>query len=259
MPSTPPSPPIGFAAAEASLESGAHVYIASSSSTRVENAVSQIQTAAASATEGGQKGSIQGREIDLTSDTSVKEFVGWVSADTKGDGGKEKGIDHVIFTAGDALQLGDLMETDFEDARKVTLSANLILCIGGDMRTQAFDVRFWGALRVIQFAHPEMKDRGRLGSITLTSGTVAYKPAKGWVVAAGMGGAVESATRGLAIDLAPTRVNCILPGAVDTPLWDPLPAHVKTGLMKSFEEKLLTGQVGQAEEVAEGYLYLMKG
>ncbi|KAJ9095264.1 hypothetical protein QFC21_005630 [Naganishia friedmannii] len=230
---------IGYAAAEASLESRAHVYIASSSSVRVEKAVSQLQSTAAAA--GGEgKGSIQGRAIDLTSDSSVKEFIGWVSGDADG-AGKERGVDHVIFTAGDALQLGDLMETDFEDAKK------------------AFDVRFWGALRVIRFAHPEMKDRGRLGSITLTSGTVAYKPAKGWVVAAGMGGAVESATRGLAIDLAPTRVNCILPGAVDTPLWDPLPAHVKAGLMKTFEEKLLTGRVGQAEEVAEGYLYLMKG
>ncbi|KAJ9112691.1 hypothetical protein QFC22_006193 [Naganishia vaughanmartiniae] len=138
---------IGYCAAEASLESGSHVYIASSSSTRVDKAVAQLQADAAG-TE-AVKGSIQGREIDLTSDESVEQFIAWVSGDTVA--GKDKGVDHIIFTAGDALQLGDLMETDFEDARK------------------AFDVRFWGALRVIQIAHPEMKDRGRLGSITITS------------------------------------------------------------------------------------------
>ncbi|KAJ9107189.1 hypothetical protein QFC19_002849 [Naganishia cerealis] len=229
---------IGYAAAEASLESGAHVYLASSSSTRIEAAVSRLTTAThQSPTATG--GSVQGRAIDLGSDDSVRQFIDWVSADTTV--GKARGIDHVVFTAGDALRLGDLMDTDLEDAKG------------------ALEVRFWGALRVIKFTHSQMKDRGRSGSITLTSGTVAYKPAKGWAVASGMGGAIESITRGLAVDLAPTRVNCILPGAVDTPLWDPLPAQVKAGMMRQFEDKLLTGRVGQAEEVAEGYLFLMKG
>lgn len=111
---------------------------------------------------------------------------------------------------------------------------------------------------------------------------MAYKPAKGWAVASGMGGSVEvspslphlsprahthrphpqppqSVTRGLAVDLAPTRINCILPGAVDTPLWGPLSPEAKAATFKHFEDKLLTGKVGLPEEVAEGYLYLMKG
>lgn len=39
--------------------------------------------------------------------------------------------------------------------------------VGGE--EQGFDVRFWGALRVVKHVHPAMKDRGRFGSITLTS------------------------------------------------------------------------------------------
>jgi NAD(P)-dependent dehydrogenase (short-subunit alcohol dehydrogenase family) len=32
----------------------------------------------------------------------------------------------------------------------------------------------------------------------------------------GGAGAVDAATRGLAVDLAPVRVNCVCPGAIDT-------------------------------------------
>ncbi|KAI5450208.1 hypothetical protein NCC49_003357 [Naganishia albida] len=226
---------IGYAAAEAALENQAHIYIASSSIDRVNGAVSKLKDTI----DGQSAGSVQGRTIDLTSDSSVKEVVDWVSNDT--EGGKQSGIDHVIFTAGDSLMLGDLSQVNIDDCK----------C--------ALEVRFWGMLRVVKFAHPAMMDRGRYGSITVTSGTVAYKPAKGWSVAAGMGGSVESVTRGLAVDLAPTRVNCVLPGAVDTPMWDPMGPEGKAATFKHFEGKVLTGKVGVPEEIAEGYLYLMKG
>lgn len=67
-------------------------------------------------------GSIQGRAIDLRSDDSVKEFVEWVANDL--EGGKQQGIDHVVFTAGDALRLGHLMETDLEAAKAVSCFAS---------------------------------------------------------------------------------------------------------------------------------------
>jgi NAD(P)-dependent dehydrogenase (short-subunit alcohol dehydrogenase family) len=39
---------------------------------------------------------------------------------------------------------------------------------------------------------------------------------QGWALAAGVIGAVDSVTRGLAVDLAPLRVNMICPGYVVT-------------------------------------------
>jgi NAD(P)-dependent dehydrogenase (short-subunit alcohol dehydrogenase family) len=45
------------------------------------------------------------------------------------------------------------------------------------------------------------------------------RPAGGWSVVAGVTGSVISMARGLAIDLAPLRVNCIAPGFVDTEMW----------------------------------------
>jgi NAD(P)-dependent dehydrogenase (short-subunit alcohol dehydrogenase family) len=57
-------------------------------------------------------------------------------------------------------------------------------------------------------------------SFTCTSGGSALRPpARGWSVVAGVTGSVVSMARGLAIDLAPLRVNCIVPGFVDTEMW----------------------------------------
>lgn len=154
----------GYGAAEAALESGANVYIGSSNAERVESAVKNLESANASG-----KGSIQGRAIDLKSDESVKEFVDWVANDKER---KEEGVDHLIFTAGDALMLGDLMDTNLEEAKAVSTSLSSSDLIGkADSRgnIKAFEVRFWGALRVVKAVHPAMKDRGRFGSITLTS------------------------------------------------------------------------------------------
>jgi NAD(P)-dependent dehydrogenase (short-subunit alcohol dehydrogenase family) len=107
----------GYSAAEATVESGGNVYIGSSNPERVESAVKSLES-----TIGSGSGSVQGRAIDLRSDESVRAFVDWVAADT--DGGKQEGVDHLIFTAGDPLMLGDLLETDLEGAKVVSPSSH---------------------------------------------------------------------------------------------------------------------------------------
>lgn len=64
--------------------------------------------------------------------------------------------------------------------------------------------------------------------------------------------------RGLALDLAPVRVNLISPGAVQTPLWDGLPKEMVAGFMKMIEQRTTTGVIGRAEDVAESYLFVLK-
>lgn len=51
---------------------------------------------------------------------------------------------------------------------------------------------------------------------SLTIGSVVRKPYPGWSLLAGMAGAVSAVTKGLAVDLRPTRVNVVAPGLVDT-------------------------------------------
>jgi NAD(P)-dependent dehydrogenase (short-subunit alcohol dehydrogenase family) len=58
-------------------------------------------------------------------------------------------------------------------------------------------------------------------SIITTSGTGALKPMPGgFAVTCGMGGAVVASSRCLALDYAPVRVNCVVPGLVATERWD---------------------------------------
>lgn len=50
--------------------------------------------------------------------------------------------------------------------------------------------------------------------LKLYIGSVLAKPGKNWTFIAGGAGALDGITRGLAVDLAPIRVNTIAPGVV---------------------------------------------
>ena len=147
-------------------------------------------------------------------------------------------FDHLVFTAGDALQVGAVGETDLAAARA------------------AYDVRVWGALAAAKHAAPHIRPGG---SVTLTTGVAGRRPLKGWAVAAGVCGAIESLARGLALELAPLRVNAVAPGLVRTPLWDPMPAQEREAVFAHVGAGLPVGRVGEADDLAKAYLYLMEG
>ena len=96
------------------------------------------------------------------------------------------------------------------------------------------------------------------GSIVLTSGTVAVRPAPGTALAAAGAAAVEGLTRGLAAELAPIRVNAVRPGAVRTPLWDPVPEPQRAALFTALTNRTLTKSIGEADQIAAAHLYLME-
>ncbi|MEJ0092111.1 MAG: SDR family oxidoreductase [Methylocella sp.] len=96
------------------------------------------------------------------------------------------------------------------------------------------------------------------GSIVLTTGIAGQRPPKGWVVPSSILGAMEALTRALAMELAPIRVNIISPGVVKTEMWDQLPEDAREALYRDVGAKLLVGRVGEASEIAETYLYLMR-
>lgn len=136
------------------------------------------------------QGKIHAKSVNLLDEASIKVFFDWINNFE----GTAKGVDHVgtssyafvnqipstyasqctfpstVFTAGDALQLGPLETLDIEASKS------------------AFDVRFFGIMRVVKAAK-SLFNKG--GSMVLTTGTVAYKPSPGWSLASGMGGAVE--------------------------------------------------------------------
>ena len=148
-------------------------------------------------------------------------------------------FDHLVFTAGDwNLRRGPLADLDLEIARS------------------NFTVRFWGALAVIKHAHKSISPGG---SITLTDGMIAHRPSKGSALSTAMAGAVEHLTRGLAVELAPVRVNAVCPGLIRTGVWDSIPEDRRAEQFERMTKRQPLPRVGEPDEAAEAYLYLMRG
>lgn len=222
---------IGFSVAEAALEHGAEVVISSSNQSKLDKAVARLQEHARAV---GISAKISSATCDLANaETLDNNIVSLFEAATKD--GK---LDHVVFTAGDALP-GPSNDVSVED-----LYANML------MRQVAPSII---AKHIAKYVNSSSKS-----SLTLTSGTIAWRPVEGRAVVAGVGGAVEGLTRGLALDLRPIRVNCVQPGAVHTEFFQWLPQENLEAILDSMRKDTLLNQVGTPEEVAEAYIYAMK-
>jgi NAD(P)-dependent dehydrogenase (short-subunit alcohol dehydrogenase family) len=116
---------------------------------------------------------------------------------------------------------------------------------------QAMQSKFWGAYRVARVVRIREG-----GSLTLISGQLAQRPRAASVLQGAINSAVESLARGLALELAPVRVNCISPGTIATPLWDRLPADARQAMFDETARRLPVRRVGQAEDIAKAVLYL---
>jgi NAD(P)-dependent dehydrogenase (short-subunit alcohol dehydrogenase family) len=146
-------------------------------------------------------------------------------------------LDHLVYTAGDSVAPRPLVDADLGDAR------------------QKLDVRFWGSVAAIKHAAPRMGPRG---SISVTSGTVGVRPVPGFALGAAGVGAIEGLARGLAVELAPIRVNVVRAGAVRTPMWDRISEEQREGMFAAMAKRTLTGAIGEAEQIAATHLYLMQ-
>jgi NAD(P)-dependent dehydrogenase (short-subunit alcohol dehydrogenase family) len=118
-----------------------------------------------------------------------------------------------------------------------------------------FAVRFWGAIHAAKHGAGRIDPRG---SITFTNGLIAHKPSKGSALSTAMAGALEHLTRGLAVELAPVRVNCVCPGLIRTRVWDSIPAERRDAWFQEATARLPLARAGEPEEAAEAYLHLMR-
>jgi NAD(P)-dependent dehydrogenase (short-subunit alcohol dehydrogenase family) len=206
---------IGLAVAEEVASQGAEVVIVSSKAERVQEAIQSIG------------GNVRGEAVDVFDEKSVESFFTNIGA-----------FDHLVFTAGDSLQLHELADTDLKQARS------------------AFELRYWSALAAVKYGSPQIR---KGGSIVLTTGVAGRRPHKGWAVAASVCGTIEALTRALAVELAPIRVNAVSPGVVRTNLWQNMSADEREQLFESVGKRLPVGRVGEAQDIAQAYLFLMQG
>ena len=168
----------------------------------------------------------EGRTLDLTDASAVEAF--FESA---------RAFDHLVYTAGESLKLAPLAESDLPTARSF------------------FELRYWGAFAAAKYAQSHILPGG---SIVFTSGVAGARPHQGWSVAASICSAMEGLTRALAVELAPVRVNIVSPGVVKTPLWREMTDESREALYAAESRRLPVGHVATPEEIAAGYLYLMK-
>jgi NAD(P)-dependent dehydrogenase (short-subunit alcohol dehydrogenase family) len=167
----------------------------------------------------GLPGDCDGAVVDARSEADVAALFARVGE-----------LDHLVYTAAaGAVGPRPLKDLSLDEAR------------------QALEVRFWGAIAAVKHAAPRIRPEG---SIVLTSGTIGVRPAPGAALAAGAAGAVEGLTRGLAVELAPIRVNAVRPGVIRTPMWDQIPEPQREAVFATLAERTLTKTVGDADQIA---------
>jgi NAD(P)-dependent dehydrogenase (short-subunit alcohol dehydrogenase family) len=200
------------------------VTISSSTSTRVNDAVKRLKSSYTGA-------KVSGYACDLSKPTLEQDIEALFKQVGK--------VDHIVFTAGDALAIIPIHQITLEAIHR------------------AGQLRFAAPLLVAKIGCkylPKSSD----SSIVFTTAIIAEHPIPNWPVVAGYAAALHGATKNLALDLKPIRVNAVCPGPVVTELWKDMPEVDRDAMYKSWAEKYPTGHAALPEEVAEAYLWLMK-
>ena len=165
--------------------------------------------------------------IDVRDENTVAQFF------------KDNGaFDHIAFTAGEweGLMPGALADLDLAQA-----AARLA-------------TRFWGAVAVAKHGATKLPPGG---SYTMTNGMLAHRPMKGLPVVTASACALEGLALGLAVDLAPVRVNCVCPGLIETEMWDRFPEGYRD-MLTAMTQRQLVKRPGRTDEAGEAYLTCMR-
>jgi NAD(P)-dependent dehydrogenase (short-subunit alcohol dehydrogenase family) len=168
----------------------------------------------------------EGYAVDLSKEQNIKDFFASI--------GK---FDHLVYTAAENIAFSNISDTDINFAKEY------------------FNLRFWGAFAAVKYGAPHINAGG---SISLISGSASRRPGAGWSLMASILSAIEGFVRAMAVELAPIRVNSVVPGVTKTNLWDSMTEEDREALYKNVGDALLVKRVGEAEDIAQAFLYLMK-
>ncbi|WP_214411237.1 SDR family oxidoreductase [Sphaerisporangium fuscum] len=143
-------------------------------------------------------------------------------------------VDH-LFTPAASYTVGPMRELGDEEARS------------------PFESKFWGQYHAVRFALPKL---GEDASIVLMSGAASVRPPAAAPAYVACNAAIEGLGRGLAVELAPVRVNVVSPGTIDGNLWSQRPAEVRRASFAQYSRDTLLGRVGREGEVADAVMFL---
>lgn len=227
---------IGYAVASMALSNGARVTISGSTQAKVDTKVEKLRSLYPHT----PSENIAGYACDLFDIQNLEpNLIALFDTATK-DGSKK--IDHIAYTAGDSITNPSVAD--------VTPKA---LLAGFNVRIIAPSIV--AKLLTAGKYMPQTVD----SSFTLTGGTNTHRPFPGWTFVAAVGASAEGLVRGLAVDLKPIRANIVIPGAIQSELLQGMLDRIGEEATNKFKkENSLTDTLGQPEEIAEAYGYLMK-
>lgn len=146
-------------------------------------------------------------------------------------------LDHLVVTAAPDLGTwGAFMDADMHGVRSY------------------MEGKFLGSWACARHGAPHLRAGG---SITFLTGGMAVRPKIGFAAVTSTFAAVEALSGSLALELAPTRVNTIRPGFIDTDMWGFLPPEQRDGLRKKVEETFPSRRAGKADDIGHAALFLM--
>lgn len=116
---------------------------------------------------------------------------------------------------------------------------------------EVLDVNLTGQYTLVHAAGPRMFERERGAIVNVSSGAGKQGSASGGVHYSASKAGVFGLTKGLAKQLGPhVRVNCVVPGLMDTPLTTDSGLWTEAGI-EAFTDSVPLGRLGQPEEAAE--------
>jgi NAD(P)-dependent dehydrogenase (short-subunit alcohol dehydrogenase family) len=142
-------------------------------------------------------------------------------------------VDHVVVTAAQ-LKTGPFKTVAMDDVRATMES------------------KFWGAWRVARAAEIRAG-----GSLTLVTGYLSRRPRPNAAIVGAANGALESLALGLALELAPVRVNAVSPGTIDTPIRAAMPEAARRDMLEKTAAGLPVRRVGVGDDIAQQILTFM--
>lgn len=225
----------GFCVAEAAIEHGATVIIAGSKQSKLDNKLSELQEFYPAA-----RGRIFGKTCDLSDlrdqESNILALLDFATEE------KTKKLNHIVNTTGDGLNNPPFSE----------LTVDIIY--------KSQTVRMIAPLMLAKHAEKYLHKLPS-SSLTFTGGAGILKPIPGWTLMPIIGGMLNSLVLSLAVNIAPIRVNVVSPGQVLTELWgggQKLSEEKAAAVAESNKARVLTGQIGKPEDLAEVYIQLVK-
>lgn len=116
-----------------------------------------------------------------------------------------------------------------------------------------FDNKLWSYLHSLKHVGRALRPGG---SVTLVNGAASRLAAPGMGALAVVNGGLDALVRPLALELAPSRVNAVAPGVIESPYWDKMEPGARQNFFDAAARSVPTRRTGRPEDVADAVVFL---